>query len=93
VLRRFLLFAAYALIGAVLSYGLVYLFSPLGLVVVVVGALLVSVLPRGLEAIGLLAGPGLLLLAGDGTLVVPGAAIIAASLAAYVVTGRARCAT
>jgi hypothetical protein len=67
MLSRAALFAAYALLGAVLSYGLLYLFSPMGFAIVVAGALLVSLLPRAggsrwPESVGLLAGPGLLLL-------------------------------
>ena len=98
MVARVLLFVAWALIGSALSYGLLYVFSLYGIVIVGAAALVGSALPkvggsRMPEAIGLLAGPGLLLLAGDGTLVVPGAAIVASSLAAYVVTGRARCAT
>ena len=94
---RFLLFAAYALLGAVLSYGLVYLFSPIGFAVVGVGVLLVHVLPRlggsrWPEAIGLLAGPGLLLLLGDATVRAPGAAIVAVAVVGYALAGRARCA-
>ena len=89
---RGLLFAAYAVVGAVLSYGALYLFSPIGFAIVAASVLLVLVLPRRLEQLGLLAGPGILLLAGDGSLVVPGATIVAVAVVSYALTGRARCA-
>jgi hypothetical protein len=90
---RVLLFAAYAFLGAVLSYGLVYLFSPMGFVIVLAGGLLVSLLPRRWpEPLGLLAGPGLLLMLGDPAVRGAGAAIVAVALVAYAVAGRARCA-
>ena len=94
---RVLLFAAYALLGTVLSYGLVYLFAPIGFLIVVAGALLVSSLPRAgdsrwPEALGLLAGPGLLLMLGDTTVRAPGAAIVAVAVVSYALAGRARCA-
>ena len=96
VIRRVLLFAAYAFLGAVLSYGLVYLFSPMGFAIVVAGVLLVSALPRAggsrwPEALGLLAGPGLLLMLGDATVRAPGAAIVALAVVGYGLAGRARC--
>ena len=97
MIARVLLFAAYALLGAVLSYGLVYLFSPMGFAIVVAGVLLVSFLPhaggsRWPEALGVLAGPGLLLLLGDETVRAPGAAIVAVAVVSYALAGRARCA-
>ncbi len=96
MIRRVLLFAAYAFLGAVLSYGLVYLFSPMGFAIVVAGVLLVSALPRAggsrwPEALGLLAGPGLLLMLGDATVRAPGAAIVALAVVGYGLAGRARC--
>jgi hypothetical protein len=97
VIVRGLLFAAYAVVGAVLSYGALYLFSPMGFAILAASVLVVSALPRiggsrMPEALGLLAGPGLLLLAGDGSLVVPGAAIVAVAVVGYALAGRARCA-
>jgi hypothetical protein len=86
---RVLLYAAYALLGAVLSYGAVYLFSPMGFAIVAAAILLVTTLPRGLERLGLLAGPGILLLLTP--LAVIGAVIVAAALGTYAVTGRRRC--
>ena len=61
------------------------------------GALLVSFLPqaggsRWPEALGLLAGPGLLLMLGDATVRAPGAAIVAVAVVGYALAGRARCA-
>jgi hypothetical protein len=92
VIVRGLLFAAYAVVGAVLSYGALYLFSPMGFAIVAASVLLVHVLPQRLEQLGLLAGPGILLLAGDGSLVVPGAAIVALAVVSYALAGRTRCA-
>jgi hypothetical protein len=92
VIARGTLFAAYSVVGAVLSYGAVYLFSPMGFAIVLVGVLLVRLLPLRLEAIGLLAGPGILLLFGDATVRAPGAAIVAVAVVGYALAGRARCA-
>src|SRR5262245_5810076 len=97
VVPRLLLFAAYALLGAVLSYGALYLFSPMGFAIVAIGVLLVRALPRlggsrRPEALGLLAGPGILLLLGDTTVRAPGAAIVAVAVVSYALAGRARCA-
>ena len=94
---RGLLFAAYAVVGAVLSYGALYLFSPMGFVIVPAAVLLVLALPRvggsrWPEALGLLAGPGLLLMLGDTSVQAPGAAIVAVAVVSYALVGRARCA-
>jgi hypothetical protein len=56
----------------------------------------VSALPRiggsrWPEALGLLAGPGLLLMLGDATVRAPGAAIVALAVVGYGLAGRARC--
>jgi hypothetical protein len=66
-------------------------------VTVLAGMLLVSLLPRAgdsrwPEALGLLAGPGLLLMLGDATVRAPGAAIVAVAVISYALVGRARCA-
>jgi hypothetical protein len=90
VISRGLLFAAYAVVGAVLSYGALYLFSPMGFAIVAASVLLVFALPRGLEQLGLLAGPGLLLLLTP--LASVGAAIVSVALIGYALAGRARCA-
>jgi hypothetical protein len=92
--RRAFLFAAYALLGAVLSYGV--LFQPFTFAIVVVAGLVALPRPRALEAMGLLAGPGLFLLlaaqtTGDAALGAAGAVIVAAALVAYTLAGRARC--
>jgi hypothetical protein len=97
VIPRVALFAVYALLGAVLSYGALYLFSPMGFAIVAIGVLLVRELPRvggsrWPEAIGLLAGPGLLLLLGDTSVRALGAAIVAVAVVSYALAGRARCA-
>ena len=97
MLSRGLLFAAWALLGGVLSYGVLYLVSPMGFMIVAACALAGLALPRGLEALGLVAGPGLLLLlaaqAGDDpALGIAGATIVVAALVTYTLVGRARCA-
>jgi hypothetical protein len=93
VLARVLVFAAWAALGAVASYGALYAFSPYGLVILA-GCLLVGTsLPRRWpETIGLAAGPGILLtLAADTALIATGWAVVAAATITYVL-GRARCA-
>ena len=97
MILRGLTFAAYAVLGAVLSYGALYLFSPMGFAIVPAAVLLVLALPRvggsrRPEALGLLAGPGLLLMLGDATVRAPGAAIVAVAVVSYALAGRARCA-
>jgi hypothetical protein len=104
VTRRVALFLAWALIGAVGSYGLLYLFSPLGLAIVAACAAAGWALPaagghRLPEALGLAAGPGLFCLvvaysAADPVgWVAAGAAIIGAATAVYLRAGRALCAS
>jgi hypothetical protein len=102
---RGLLFAAWAVVGAVASYGLLYAFSPYGLAILgvcfVVGvALRTAGGGRGPEILGLLAGPGVFcfVVAASGVdapvaWAVAGTLIVSAALAAYVRAGRARCAS
>ena len=87
----------WAVLGMVASYGAIYAFSPFGLAILAVCALVARPLPKGLEAIGVAAGPGLFcwLVAWSAEEPVAwlavGAAIVAAAVGAYAVTGRARC--
>jgi hypothetical protein len=95
VILRGMLFSAWALVGGALSYGLLYLFSPFGLIIVTACLLFGRALPKAAESrmpevLGLLAGPGLLLLLVPTTAVV-GVAIVIAAVAAYTLVGRARC--
>jgi hypothetical protein len=58
------LFAAWAAVGLVLSYGLIYAFTPLGLLVITAAVVVATMLPtvrthRWPEVLGLIAGPGL----------------------------------
>jgi hypothetical protein len=104
VLKRGALFAIWALLGAVLSYGALYVFTPFGLAIVVPTLLVAFLLPsiggsRLPEALGLLAGPGLFcFLVAFRTADDPaawtgaGIALIGAAVLAYVLVGRARCA-
>ena len=103
VIVRMLLFAAWALVGAVASYGLLYLFTPYGLMIL--GACLFAglALPeaggrRWPECLGLAAGPGVLLLYAaslthdpDAAGAAAGAAIVAVASVAYLLAGRALC--
>jgi hypothetical protein len=64
VITRGALFAAWAFVGLVLSYGALYAFTPFGLLVIGAGLFAAAILPavrgkRGPEVLGLLAGPGL----------------------------------
>jgi hypothetical protein len=103
MIRRGVLFAAWALIGMVASYGVLYAFTPYGLAILAAcaaGAWLLRLLSgsRAPETLGLLAGPGLFcwLVAysadDPAAWTAAGAAIVAAASAAYVRAGRARCA-
>ena len=101
MLVRLLLFAAWALIGAVASYGLLYVFTPYGLTIL--GACLFAglALPeaggrRWPECLGLAAGPGVFLLYvasvnADPAAAAGGAAIVAAATIAYLLAGRSLC--
>jgi hypothetical protein len=100
MLLRVLVFAGYAAIGGVASYGAVYVFTPFG--VMLLGACLFAALAlpepgrsRWPEILGLAAGPGVLLLLvashGDAAAGLAGTAIVATALVAYAVAGRARC--
>lgn len=100
---RSALFAAWAFVGLVLSYGALYAFTPFGLLII--GACLFAA--RGFptvrktrwpEVLGLLAGPGLfcLLVASSaddqGGWVAAGVAIVGVALLIYALVGRALCA-
>ena len=99
MLRRRASFAAWALIGATLSYGALYAFSPFGLVIIAVALVVAFALPalngrRWPEALGVLAGPGVfcLIVAAGATnpagWAVAGAAIVAAAAAVYALVRR-----
>jgi hypothetical protein len=104
MILRGLLFAAWAVVGTVASYGLLYVLSVYGIVIVGVCVLAGLALPklggsRRPEILGLLAGPGLFCLDVAASGVddpapwgVAGTLIVCAALAAYVRAGRARCA-
>jgi hypothetical protein len=98
VTRRARLFAAWAVVGMVASYGALYAFTPFGLVILAPCALVAWTLPKGLEAIGAAAGPGLFCLLVAWSAEEPaawlgvGAAIVAAACGTYAVAGRTRCA-
>ena len=97
--RRAILFAAWALIGMVASYGSLYAFTPFGLVILIPCALIAWTLPKDLEAIGAAAGPGLFCWLVAWSAEEPaawfavGAAIVAAAGGVYALAGRARCAS
>jgi hypothetical protein len=80
----------------VASYGAIYAFSPFGFAILAGCALVAWPLPKGLEAIGALAGPGLFcwLVARSAddpaAWIGVGAAIVAAACGAYAVAGRGR---
>jgi hypothetical protein len=94
---RAIAFAAWAFVGMVASYGSIYAFSPFGLAILAVCALVAWTLPRGLETIGAAAGPGLFCWLVALSAEAPaawfgvGAAIVVLALSAYVVASRARC--
>jgi hypothetical protein len=102
VIVRVLLFAAWALVGAVASYGLLYLLTPYGLVILGTCVFAGLALPeaggrRWPECLGLAAGPGVLLLYvaslnSDPAAAAAGAAIVAVASVAYLLAGRALCA-
>ena len=99
---RSLLFVAWAVVGTVASYGLLYAFSGFGLAILGVCLLVALALPkpggsRKPEILGLLAGPGgfCLVVAASGVddpavWAAVGALILCAALATYMVVGRAR---
>ena len=97
VIGRSALFVCWALVGAVASYGLLYAFSPFGLMILIPCLLVGLALPRRFESLGLIAGPGLLLMLagqyGEPVLLAVGATLVLASLAAFTAVGRARCVT
>jgi hypothetical protein len=94
MLVRVLVFAAWAAIGAVASYGALYVFTPFGLAILAACLFAGLALPRRWpETLGLAAGPGILLTAAaDATLIATGWAIVAAATITYLLVGRARCA-
>ena len=100
--KGFALFACWALLGSVLSYGLLYAFTPFGLLIVGSCAALASLLgtigTRGgwPEALGLAAGAGgfccvVASAASSFAWGAIGAALITGAVAAYVVIARALC--
>jgi hypothetical protein len=96
VIGRSVLFVCWALVGAVASYGLLYLLSPYGLIILAIALGVGLMLPRRFESVGLIAGPGLLLMLagqyGEPVLFAVGVALVAVAVMAYGVIGRARCA-
>ena len=102
MLVRVLVFAAWAAIGAAASYGALYVFTPFGLMILGMCLFAGLALPepggsRWPEALGLAAGPGILVLVvayntADPATTVTGSAIVAAALMLYLAVGRARCA-
>jgi hypothetical protein len=101
---RAVLFVAWAVVGTVASYGLVYAFSVFGLAILGVCLLVGLAIPkagggRTPEILGLLAGPGgfCFVVAVSGVddpaaWAVAGTVIVCAALATYMLVGRARCA-
>jgi hypothetical protein len=103
MIGRGALFLAWALIGAVLSYGALYALTPFGLSLIAASLLVALALPaaggtRWPEAIGLLGGPGVFCLVVAASAdepaawLVAGVGIMAAAGVAYALVGRARCA-
>ena len=103
VIARACLLAAWAGVGFVGTYAALYAFTPYGLVMFLLLALIADVLPaadgrRLPEAVGLLAGPGFFCMLVASQSDEPagwwlaGPVIVAAALATYVGVGRARCA-
>jgi hypothetical protein len=102
VVKRGTLFAVWVLLGAILSYGALYAFTPFGLAII--GACLAASMAvpsvgrsRWPEGLGLLAGPGLFCFVVAASVDQPlpflgaGAALIAAALIAYGLAGRRQC--
>ena len=98
-----MLFATWAFLGLVLSYGALYAFTPFGLLIISACVLIASALPaargsRWPEVLGLLVGPGLFCFviarnADDPTgWTVAGVAIVGIALLVYALVGRALCA-
>jgi hypothetical protein len=103
VVKRGALFACWALVGLVLSYGALYAFTPFGLLIIGACLLVARALPavhgsRWPEVLGLLAGPGLFcfVVAGNaddpGGWAAAGVAILGVAVLAYALAGRALCA-
>jgi hypothetical protein len=101
LVKRVLLFVAWALLGAVFTYGLMYalLPAPLGLVWVGLPLLVAPFIPsiggsRSPEIFGLLAGPGLYCFLGATSMSHPGRwigvglAFVASAALAYALAGR-----
>ena len=100
--KRAALFTAWALVGVVLSFGVLYAFTPF-LLVIVATLFVARDLPpidgtRRPEALGLIAGPGMFCFvvaasaADPGGWVAAGLGIVGLALLAYAVVGRALCA-
>lgn len=103
MLKRVTLVAGWAVIGAALGYGVLYLFTPLGLAIVVAALVIARAMPsvgasRLPEALGLVAGPGLACFtvaaaaANPQPWIAAGAAFVASALIAHLLLGRAVCA-
>jgi hypothetical protein len=104
VFLRGLLFAAWAVVGTVASYGLLYALTPFGLSFLGACLIVGLAIPKAggsrlPEILGLLAGPGVFcfVVAASGgddpaAWTAAGTLIVCAALAAYTLTGRARCA-
>lgn len=104
MVKRVVLFLGWAVVGMFGTYGLLYAFTPYGLVILglclgVAFALRAAGRGEQLDVLGLIAGPGLfcLLVASSAeeavaTWVTAGGAIVGVAIATYIVVGRARCA-
>jgi hypothetical protein len=101
MVKRAALFIAWALLGGIAAYGLLYALTPLGMAVLAACLFIGLALPkagdsRSPEILGLLAGPGVFgylaaATGGNGDLVAYGTPFVAAAVAAYLIAGRARC--
>lgn len=103
VVKRLILFFVWGFLGMVLSYGLLYLFTPFGMTIIAFVAVAGLLAPRidgsrWPEALGLAAGPGafcvLIASTSDVNAIAysaVGAAIIGVTAAAYLWVGHARC--
>jgi hypothetical protein len=102
VIKRLALFTTWALLGGLYTFGAIYLFTPLGVAVLVPAVLVGWRLPvingeRSPEVWGLLAGPGIFcaLLASsndDSAWALAALGFVLAACGSYLLAGRARCA-
>jgi hypothetical protein len=96
MLKRAALFATWMLLGGVVAYGLLYALTPFGIAILAVCFFAGLAIPHSPEVLGLLAGPGVLgyvaaATGGDPALFAYGTPFFAVAVAAYLMTGRARC--